>query len=162
MDFLFFSKMAKLEELEEIDISGNKLKAIPTTVTNCRRMHTVIAHSNCIEVFPEVMQLPEIKVCDLIPYAPSFRSARSIVVSNSFLRLFAPSLDFLSMKTLGPSSSLAHTVESVEEETKRLDWELGKLYSRLSPSLAVWMRLATQPLNSFPSDYLSCSFQGGY
>lgn len=54
--------MAKLEELEEIDISGNKLKAIPTTIMNCRRMHTVIAHSNCIEVFPEVMQLSEIKV----------------------------------------------------------------------------------------------------
>lgn len=58
----FLSKMAKLEELEEIDISGNKLKAIPTTIMNCRRMHTVIAHSNCIEVFPEVMQLSEIKV----------------------------------------------------------------------------------------------------
>ncbi|XP_060039827.1 PH domain leucine-rich repeat-containing protein phosphatase 1 [Erinaceus europaeus] len=59
------SKMAKLEELEEVDISGNKLKAIPTTIVNCRRMHTVIAHSNCIEVFPEVMQLPEIKCVDL-------------------------------------------------------------------------------------------------
>lgn len=62
MDFLIFSKMAKLEELEEIDISGNKLKALPTTVLSCRRVHTVIAHSNRIEVFPEVMQLPEIKV----------------------------------------------------------------------------------------------------
>lgn len=59
------SKMAKLEELEEIDVSGNKLKAIPTTVLNCRRVHTVAAHSNCIEVFPEVMQLPEIKCVDL-------------------------------------------------------------------------------------------------
>ncbi|XP_059975433.1 PH domain leucine-rich repeat-containing protein phosphatase 1 [Mesoplodon densirostris] len=59
------SKMAKLEELEEIDISGNKLKAVPTTIMNCRRMHTAIAHSNCIEVFPEVMQLPEIKCVDL-------------------------------------------------------------------------------------------------
>ncbi|XP_073534762.1 PH domain leucine-rich repeat-containing protein phosphatase 1 [Phyllobates terribilis] len=59
------SKMAKLEELEEIDISGNKLKAIPTTIMNCRRMHTVIAHSNCLEVFPEVMQLAEIKCVDL-------------------------------------------------------------------------------------------------
>ncbi|ELW71279.1 PH domain leucine-rich repeat-containing protein phosphatase 1 [Tupaia chinensis] len=59
------SKMAKLEELEEIDVSGNKLKAIPTTIMNCRRMHTVTAHSNCIEVFPEVMQLPEIKCVDL-------------------------------------------------------------------------------------------------
>ncbi|KAM3929474.1 PH domain leucine-rich repeat-containing protein phosphatase 1 isoform 2-T2 [Leptodactylus fuscus] len=59
------SKMAKLEELEEIDISGNKLKAIPTTIMNCKRMHTVIAHSNCLEVFPEVMQLSEIKCVDL-------------------------------------------------------------------------------------------------
>ncbi|XP_006892820.1 PREDICTED: PH domain leucine-rich repeat-containing protein phosphatase 1 [Elephantulus edwardii] len=59
------SKMAKLEELEEVDISGNKLKAIPTTIVSCRRVHTVIAHSNCIEVFPEVMQLPEIKCVDL-------------------------------------------------------------------------------------------------
>ncbi|GCC35169.1 PH domain leucine-rich repeat-containing protein phosphatase 1-like [Chiloscyllium punctatum] len=59
------SKMAKLEELEEIDLSGNKLKTIPTTITNCKRMHTVIAHSNCIEVFPEVMQLSEIKCVDL-------------------------------------------------------------------------------------------------
>ncbi|XP_018123219.1 PH domain leucine-rich repeat protein phosphatase 1 isoform X2 [Xenopus laevis] len=59
------SKMAKLEELEEIDISGNKLKAMPTTIMNCRRMHTVIAHSNCLEVFPEVMQLTDIKCVDL-------------------------------------------------------------------------------------------------
>ena len=54
--------MAKLEELEEVDLSGNMLKTIPTTVMNCRRMHTLIAHSNAIEVFPEVMQLMEMKV----------------------------------------------------------------------------------------------------
>ncbi|XP_059801204.1 PH domain leucine-rich repeat-containing protein phosphatase 1-like [Hypanus sabinus] len=59
------SRMAKLEELEEIDLSGNKLKTIPTTIMNCRRMHTIIAHSNCIEVFPEVMHLSEIKCVDL-------------------------------------------------------------------------------------------------
>lgn len=70
------SKMAKLEELEELDISGNKLKAIPTTILNCRRMHTVIAHSNCIEVFPEVMQLPEVKVCGWL-WTPGFKSAKN-------------------------------------------------------------------------------------
>lgn len=59
---LFFSKMAKLEELEEVDLSGNMLKTVPTTIMNCRRMHTLIAHSNSIEVFPEVMQLMEMKV----------------------------------------------------------------------------------------------------
>ncbi|XP_036374941.1 PH domain leucine-rich repeat-containing protein phosphatase 1 [Megalops cyprinoides] len=59
------SKMAKLEELEEVDLSGNQLKAIPTTILSCRRMHTLVAHSNCIEVFPEVMQLMEMKCVDL-------------------------------------------------------------------------------------------------
>ncbi|KAK3546624.1 hypothetical protein QTP70_031306 [Hemibagrus guttatus] len=59
------SKMAKLEELEEVDLSGNRLKAIPTTILNCRRMHTLIAHSNTIEVFPEVMQLMDMKCVDL-------------------------------------------------------------------------------------------------
>ena len=54
--------MAKLEELEEVDLSGNRLKAVPTTILNCRRMHTLIAHSNAIEVFPEVMQLMDMKV----------------------------------------------------------------------------------------------------
>lgn len=54
--------MAKLEELEELDLSGNRLKAVPTTILNCRRMHTLAAHSNCIEVFPEVLQLQEMKV----------------------------------------------------------------------------------------------------
>uniref|UniRef100_A0A7N8WWI0 protein-serine/threonine phosphatase n=1 Tax=Mastacembelus armatus TaxID=205130 RepID=A0A7N8WWI0_9TELE len=59
------SKMAKLEELEEVDLSGNILKTVPTTIMNCRRMHTLIAHSNAIEVFPEVMQLMEMKCVDL-------------------------------------------------------------------------------------------------
>uniref|UniRef100_A0A8C1BHI8 protein-serine/threonine phosphatase n=1 Tax=Cyprinus carpio carpio TaxID=630221 RepID=A0A8C1BHI8_CYPCA len=59
------SKMAKLEELEELDLSGNRLKAVPTTILNCRRMHTLAAHSNCIEVFPEVLQLQEMKCVDL-------------------------------------------------------------------------------------------------
>lgn len=59
------SKMAKLEELEEVDLSGNMLKTIPTTIMNCRKMHTLIAHSNAIEVFPEVMQLMEMKCVDL-------------------------------------------------------------------------------------------------
>uniref|UniRef100_A0AAY4AW96 PPM-type phosphatase domain-containing protein n=1 Tax=Denticeps clupeoides TaxID=299321 RepID=A0AAY4AW96_9TELE len=59
------SKMAKLEDLEEVDLSGNRLKTIPTTIMNCKRMHTLIAHSNAIEVFPEVLQLMDMKCVDL-------------------------------------------------------------------------------------------------
>ncbi|XP_076010618.1 PH domain leucine-rich repeat protein phosphatase 1-like [Genypterus blacodes] len=59
------SKLARLEQLEELDLSGNRLKAVPTTILSCQRMHTLAAHSNCINVFPEVLQLPEIKCVDL-------------------------------------------------------------------------------------------------
>lgn len=56
------SKLSKLELLEEINLSGNKLKTIPSTVSSCKRLHTLIAHSNHITVFPEILNLPEIKV----------------------------------------------------------------------------------------------------
>uniref|UniRef100_A0A665WUF0 PH domain leucine-rich repeat-containing protein phosphatase 1-like n=1 Tax=Echeneis naucrates TaxID=173247 RepID=A0A665WUF0_ECHNA len=59
------SKLSQLEQLEELDLSGNRLKAIPTTILSCQRMHTLSAHSNCISTFPEVLQLPEIKCVDL-------------------------------------------------------------------------------------------------
>uniref|UniRef100_A0A669B0B7 PH domain and leucine rich repeat protein phosphatase 1 n=1 Tax=Oreochromis niloticus TaxID=8128 RepID=A0A669B0B7_ORENI len=59
------SKLARLEQLEELDLSGNRLRAVPTTILNCQRLHTLSAHSNCISAFPEVLQLPEIKCVDL-------------------------------------------------------------------------------------------------
>uniref|UniRef100_A0A8B9HS16 protein-serine/threonine phosphatase n=1 Tax=Astyanax mexicanus TaxID=7994 RepID=A0A8B9HS16_ASTMX len=59
------SKLSKLELLEELNLSGNKLKTIPSTVSSCKRLHTLIAHSNHISVFPEVLNLPEIKLVDV-------------------------------------------------------------------------------------------------
>ncbi|XP_012727618.2 PH domain leucine-rich repeat-containing protein phosphatase 1 [Fundulus heteroclitus] len=59
------SKLARLEQLEELDLSGNRLRAVPTTILSCRRLHTLSAHSNCISTFPEVLQLQEIKCVDL-------------------------------------------------------------------------------------------------
>ncbi|XP_005937279.1 PH domain leucine-rich repeat protein phosphatase 1 [Haplochromis burtoni] len=59
------SKLARLEQLEELDLCGNRLRAVPTTILNCQRLHTLSAHSNCISAFPEVLQLPEIKCVDL-------------------------------------------------------------------------------------------------
>ncbi|XP_041795400.1 PH domain leucine-rich repeat-containing protein phosphatase 2 [Chelmon rostratus] len=59
------SKLSKLEQLEELNLSGNKLKTIPSTVSSCKRLHTLIAHSNHITVFPEILNLPEIKLVDL-------------------------------------------------------------------------------------------------
>lgn len=51
-----------MEQLEELNLSGNKLKTIPTTIANCRRLHTLVAHSNNISIFPEILQLPQIQV----------------------------------------------------------------------------------------------------
>uniref|UniRef100_A0AAY4E459 PH domain leucine-rich repeat-containing protein phosphatase 2 n=1 Tax=Denticeps clupeoides TaxID=299321 RepID=A0AAY4E459_9TELE len=59
------SKLSKLELLEELNLSGNKLKSIPSTVSSCKRLHSLIAHSNHISVFPEVLNLPEIKLVDV-------------------------------------------------------------------------------------------------
>ncbi|XP_059939695.1 PH domain leucine-rich repeat-containing protein phosphatase 2 isoform X1 [Mesoplodon densirostris] len=59
------SKLNKLEQLEELNLSGNKLKTIPTTIANCKRLHTLVAHSNHISIFPEILQLPQIQFVDL-------------------------------------------------------------------------------------------------
>ncbi|KAI4880886.1 hypothetical protein NFI96_008408 [Prochilodus magdalenae] len=59
------SKLSKFELLEELNLSGNKLKTIPSTVSSCKRLHSLIAHSNHISVFPEVLNLPEIKLVDV-------------------------------------------------------------------------------------------------
>ncbi|XP_068883355.1 PH domain leucine-rich repeat-containing protein phosphatase 2 isoform X2 [Aphelocoma coerulescens] len=59
------SKLSKLEHLEELNLSGNKLKTIPTTVANCKLLHTLIAHSNEISIFPEILHLPRIQFVDL-------------------------------------------------------------------------------------------------
>ncbi|XP_078525400.1 PH domain leucine-rich repeat-containing protein phosphatase 2 isoform X1 [Lissotriton helveticus] len=59
------SKLNKLELLEELNLSCNQLKAIPTTVANCKTLQTLIAHSNHINVFPEIFSLPQIQLVDL-------------------------------------------------------------------------------------------------
>ncbi|XP_030099411.1 PH domain leucine-rich repeat-containing protein phosphatase 2 isoform X3 [Mus musculus] len=59
------SKLNKLEQLEELNLSGNKLTAIPTTIANCKRLHTLVAHANNISIFPEILQLPQIQFVDL-------------------------------------------------------------------------------------------------
>ena len=51
-----------MEQLEELNLSGNKLTAIPTTIANCKRLHTLVAHANNISIFPEILQLPQIQV----------------------------------------------------------------------------------------------------
>ncbi|XP_061101100.1 PH domain leucine-rich repeat-containing protein phosphatase 2-like [Conger conger] len=59
------SKLSKFEQLEELNLSGNQLRSLPSTVSSCHRLHTLIAHSNHINVFPDILSLPEIKLVDL-------------------------------------------------------------------------------------------------
>lgn len=75
----FFSKLNKLEQLEELNLSGNKLKTIPTTIANCKRLHTLAAHSNNISIFPEILQLPQIQVL-VGPSGGNSKSASEVVL----------------------------------------------------------------------------------
>ncbi|XP_059927962.1 PH domain leucine-rich repeat-containing protein phosphatase 2 [Gadus macrocephalus] len=59
------SKLSRLEQLEELNLSGNRLRSIPSTVARCPRLHTLVAHSNLLSTFPEILSLPEIKYVDL-------------------------------------------------------------------------------------------------
>ncbi|KAM9302013.1 PH domain leucine-rich repeat-containing protein phosphatase 2 [Gastrophryne carolinensis] len=59
------SKLNKLEFLEELNLSGNRLKSVPSTVCNLKHLHTLIAHSNCLTVFPEIFNLLLIQLVDL-------------------------------------------------------------------------------------------------
>lgn len=76
--YFFFSKLNKLEQLEELNLSGNKLKTIPTTIANCKRLHTLVAHSNNISIFPEILQLPQIQVLSCAECCPSGGSGRRV------------------------------------------------------------------------------------
>lgn len=89
-----FSKLSKLEVLEELNLSGNKLKTIPSTVSSCKRLHTLIAHSNHISVFPEVLSLPEIKVCDVSHTAHKYQKdlkgqpeSHQVAGTNEYLKM---------------------------------------------------------------------------
>ena len=80
------SKLARLEQLEELDLSGNRLRSVPTTILCCQRLHTLSAHSNCIGTFPEVLQLPEIKVSLTHTHTHTHRSGAEDCVSSSVHR----------------------------------------------------------------------------
>uniref|UniRef100_A0A8C5DYL6 PH domain leucine-rich repeat-containing protein phosphatase 1-like n=1 Tax=Gouania willdenowi TaxID=441366 RepID=A0A8C5DYL6_GOUWI len=108
------SKLARLEQLEELDLSGNRLKAVPTTILSCQRLHSLSAHSNCINAFPEVLQLPEIKCVDLscneltevtLPEALPPKLLELDLTGNPRLSLDHKSLDNIRCFRVDPSSS---------------------------------------------------------
>lgn len=95
------SKLARLEQLEELDLSGNRLRAVPTTILSCQRMHTLSAHSNCINAFPEVLQLPEIKVSKTREgFSKSLKSVLSHISNSSCLVISRPSFHSEGKKVL--------------------------------------------------------------
>lgn len=64
--------------MEELNLSGNKLKTIPTTIANCKRLHTLVAHSNNISIFPEILQLPQIQVLSCAGMLSPWGSGRRV------------------------------------------------------------------------------------
>uniref|UniRef100_A0A672FU57 PH domain leucine-rich repeat protein phosphatase 1-like n=1 Tax=Salarias fasciatus TaxID=181472 RepID=A0A672FU57_SALFA len=115
------SKLARLEQLEELDLSGNRLRAVPTTILSCQRLHTLAAHSNCINAFPEVLQLPEIKCVDLscneltevtLPEALPPKLQELDLTGNPRLNLDHKSLDNIRCFRVDPSPSAPFASES--------------------------------------------------
>uniref|UniRef100_A0A8D0CWQ9 PH domain leucine-rich repeat-containing protein phosphatase 1-like n=1 Tax=Sander lucioperca TaxID=283035 RepID=A0A8D0CWQ9_SANLU len=115
------SKLARLEQLEELDLSGNRLRAVPTTILSCQRMHTLSAHSNCINAFPEVLQLPEIKCVDLscneltevtLPETLPQKLQELDLTGNPRLNLDHKSLDNIKCFRVDPSPSAPCVSES--------------------------------------------------
>ncbi|XP_068175369.1 PH domain leucine-rich repeat-containing protein phosphatase 1-like [Antennarius striatus] len=98
------SKLARLEQLEELDLSGNRLRAVPPALLCCRRLHSLAAHSNAIDSAPEVLQLPDIKCVDLscneltgvtLPETPPPKLQEFDLTGNQRLNLDHRSLELL-------------------------------------------------------------------
>ncbi|TUG88273.1 PH domain leucine-rich repeat-containing protein phosphatase 2 [Bagarius yarrelli] len=81
------SKLSKLELLEELNVSGNKLKSVPSTVSSCKRLHTLISHSNHISVFPEVLNLPEIKLDQKLSLSAADSQGSSVLWDHGYAEM---------------------------------------------------------------------------
>ncbi|KAM4592668.1 PH domain leucine-rich repeat-containing protein phosphatase 2 [Odontesthes bonariensis] len=132
------SKLSKLELLEELNLSGNKLKTIPSTVSSCKRLHTLIAHSNHITVFPEILNLPEIKLVDLsCNELTEIQLPDSLPATLQELDLTGNSSLMLEHKTLNLFSHITtlkfdqkSTVTSGDSQSSSTPWNHG--YSEMS------------------------------
>ncbi|KAG2469813.1 PHLP2 phosphatase, partial [Polypterus senegalus] len=132
------SKLTKLELLEELNLSGNKLKTIPSTVANCKKLRTFLAHSNHVSVFPDVLSLPEIKLVDLscnelteiaLPESlpPSLQELdlsgnTNLILEHKTLNLFRLCLSVLAMDNFGDNVEATYAIFDGDrnEEVPRL------------------------------------------
>ncbi|MGH0126749.1 UNVERIFIED_CONTAM: hypothetical protein FKN15_033503 [Acipenser sinensis] len=142
------SKLTKLELLEELNLSGNKLKTIPSTVANCKRLHTLIAHSNHISVFPEILNLPEIKLVDLscnelteillpdsLPQALQeldLSGNTNLILEHKTLNIFRLCVSVLAVDSFGDSVEAAYGIfdgDRNEEVPRLLQCTMGDVLS---------------------------------
>ncbi|XP_064414429.1 PH domain leucine-rich repeat-containing protein phosphatase 2 [Latimeria chalumnae] len=124
------SKLSKLEQLEELNMSGNKLRTVPTTISNCKRLHSLSAHSNNISVFPEILNLPEIKFVDL-----SCNELTEIVIQETL----PPTLQELDL-TGNTNLVLEHRTLDIFSHipTLKMDQKASMMSSDLTGSPLLW------------------------
>uniref|UniRef100_H3A5Z3 protein-serine/threonine phosphatase n=1 Tax=Latimeria chalumnae TaxID=7897 RepID=H3A5Z3_LATCH len=123
-------KLSKLEQLEELNMSGNKLRTVPTTISNCKRLHSLSAHSNNISVFPEILNLPEIKFVDL-----SCNELTEIVIQETL----PPTLQELDL-TGNTNLVLEHRTLDIFSHipTLKMDQKASMMSSDLTGSPLLW------------------------
>uniref|UniRef100_A0A1I8GDK1 PPM-type phosphatase domain-containing protein n=1 Tax=Macrostomum lignano TaxID=282301 RepID=A0A1I8GDK1_9PLAT len=57
--------MLQFCELRELNISGNQLKTLPSTLSRLERLVTIRAHSNCLQRLPDLSDSPRLRTLDV-------------------------------------------------------------------------------------------------
>ncbi|PAA50236.1 hypothetical protein BOX15_Mlig030961g1 [Macrostomum lignano] len=112
--------MLQFCELRELNISGNQLKTLPSTLSRLERLVTIRAHSNCLQRLPDLSDSPRLRTLDVGCNSTLSGSVRNLMESRlSFLDLSCNQQMGMSMQDLASvrSSSPIHTVDASSAES---------------------------------------------
>uniref|UniRef100_A0A1I8J586 LRC14 protein n=1 Tax=Macrostomum lignano TaxID=282301 RepID=A0A1I8J586_9PLAT len=93
--------MLQFCELRELNISGNQLKTLPSTLSRLERLVTIRAHSNCLQQLPDLSDSPRMRTLDVGCNSTLSGSVRNLMESRlSFLDLSCNQQMGMSMQDL--------------------------------------------------------------
>uniref|UniRef100_A0A1I8J4G0 PPM-type phosphatase domain-containing protein n=1 Tax=Macrostomum lignano TaxID=282301 RepID=A0A1I8J4G0_9PLAT len=120
--------MLQFCELRELNISGNQLKTLPSTLSRLERLVTIRAHSNCLQRLPDLSDSPRLRTLDVGCNSTLSGSVRNLMESRlSFLDLSCNQQMGMSMQDLASPPmqvTLKHCLFS-DRGIRKLKMELG-------------------------------------